>query len=373
MASTYQVQFNGTPADEDFYTQMTTLEVEESVDLPGAFELTLPVSRSSEGDLTFVNDDAYQPYANVSVVVTADEESPECIFDGFVLSHKLHLETGTRSSTLKVWGQDASWLMNLEEKAREWADVTDGAAANSIFGEYGFTPADGNTDDDSSSHSESGNTLYQRSTDIQFLRMLGKRSGKFVRVACKDKPGDRTGYFVRPAVDGDPAVIMPLNDPEAWAAEAIDLEWDVARPTEAAANQALLDTTDDAGAAANETSSGVTALDDRDLTTFAGRPFKARLTAAAFDADDLGARARALLTDAGWFVRCEGEADLARVKKVLRAGTVVQIDGAGSVHSGKYLVWSVRHTIGQDSHKMKFVLKRNALGPAPSGGAGGLF
>jgi hypothetical protein len=44
----------------------------------------------------------------------------------------------------------------------------------------------------------------------------------------------------------------------------------------------------------------------------------------------------------------------------------------GSLHSGRYLVWSVRHTINADAHTMKFVLVRNAIGPAPSGGAGGL-
>lgn len=373
MASTFQVRFDGTPADEDFYAQMTMLEVEESVDMPGAFELTLPVSRSAEGDLTHVNDDAYQPYAKVAVVVTADGEAPECIFDGYVLAQKLHLETGTQSSTLRVWGQDASWLMNLEEKAREWAEVTDGAAANTIFGEYGFTPAAGNTDDDSGGHAETGNTLYQRSTDIQFLRMLARRSGKIARVACQNAPGVYTGYFVRPAADAAPAVVMPLNDPEAWAVDALDFEWDIARPTEAAANQALFDSDEETGAQAEESDSGLAPLDERTLAAFAGRPFKARLTAAAFDAADLSARLQALLGEAGWFARCEGEADLSRVGKVLRAGTVVQINGAGSVHSGKYLVWSVRHTISQDAHKMKFVLKRNAVGPAPVSGGGGLF
>ena len=49
-------------------------------------------------------------------------------------------------NTVKVWGQDASWLMNLTEQAKEWVDVTDGSAASSIFGNYGFTPDPGNLD-----------------------------------------------------------------------------------------------------------------------------------------------------------------------------------------------------------------------------------
>ena len=54
-------------------------------------------------------------------------------------------------------------------------------------------------------------------------------------------------------------------------------------------------------------------------------------------------------------------------------GTVVLINGAGTLNSGKYYVWSVRHTITADSHKMKFMLVRNAVGPQPSGSSAGLL
>ena len=87
---------------------------------------------------------------------------------------------------------------------------------------------------------------------------------------------------------------------------------------------------------------------------------------------ELTLRAASLLRESGWFVRCEGEADVARLGVVLRAGAIVSVVGIGTLHSGSYLVWSVRHTITADAHKMKFVLVRNAVGPAPSGGAGGL-
>ena len=60
------------------------------------------------------------------------------------------------------------------------------------------------------------------------------------------------------------------------------------------------------------------------------------------------------------------------LKQVLRVGTVVAVEGCGSLLSGKYLVWSVRHTITTQAHAMSFVLVRNAMGPAPSGGGGGL-
>ncbi|MBK8211878.1 MAG: hypothetical protein IPK78_19985 [Rhodospirillales bacterium] len=50
-------------------------------------------------------------------------------------------------------------------------------------------------------------------------------------------------------------------------------------------------------------------------------------------------------------------------------GTIAQVDGAGQLHSGNYFVWSVRHTITAESHSMRFVLVRNAVGGMTRQGA----
>src|SRR6266403_3674850 len=192
MASTFQLLMDGTAA-ADLYPEIASLEVEESADMPGAIQITLPVDRSDNGDLTFVSDSRFRPFANLAVVATPEGKSDECIFDGYVLSHKLHLDKGTTASKLEVWGQDASWLMNLEEKIKEWIDVTDANVANSIFEDYDITPSSENTQDDSPAHTEDGHSLMQRGSDIQFLRGLARRNGKLCRVTCVDKPGKRTG------------------------------------------------------------------------------------------------------------------------------------------------------------------------------------
>lgn len=373
MPSTFSLLLNGTPADDKLVTALSMLEVEENADLPGAIQLRLPVDTTDDGDLTYVSDGRFAPFANIAVVVTADGGSPQCIFDGYVLSHKLHVETGTTASTLEVWGQDASWLMNLDEKTREWVDVTDADVANAVFGDYGVTPSPGNTDDDSPSHTEDGHSLMQRATDIQFLRTLARRNGKLCRVACTDQPGQRTGYFAKPKLDGDPATTLSLNDPDTWNVAALDIEWEATRPTAVAARQALFTGNDEDGVGADTKDSGLPLLDQRGLADFAGRTMTVILTAPVDDGGELGMRARSLLREAGWFVRCEGEADVARLNAILRAGTVVQLGGLGALHSGKYYVWTVRHSITAESHRMKFVLVRNAVGAPPSGSSSGLL
>ena len=57
MGSSYQIFFNNQAAPPEFYTAIASLEVEENMDLPGAVQLNLPVSRNDSGDLTYVSDD----------------------------------------------------------------------------------------------------------------------------------------------------------------------------------------------------------------------------------------------------------------------------------------------------------------------------
>jgi phage protein D len=209
----------------------------------------------------------------------------------------------------------------------------------------------------------------QRASDIQFLRNLARRNGKVCRVACADKPGVRTGYFAKPKLDGDPVVTLTLNDPEHWTVGALNLEWDATRATSVIARQATFDDSSASGVSADTTDSGLKLLSDQDLATFSGKPMQVILTAPVDDAGELQLRAEALLRDALWFVRCEGDADLERLGVILRAGMIVAISGLGALYSGNYLVWSVRHIIKPDSHVMKFVLVRNAVGKAAAGGA----
>lgn len=373
MASTYSLLLDGSPADDGIVTAISSIEVEENADLPGAVLLKLAVSRTSDGDLDWPGDKRLGPFVNVAVVATPEGESDQCIFDGYVLSQRLHVETGVTASTLEVWGQDASWLMNMEEKVREWADVTDADVASSIFGDYGITPAGANSDDDSPSHTEDGHTLMQRATDIRFLQMLARRNGKLCRVACTDTPGDRIGYFAKPDLSAEPVVTLQPNDPAAPSVGALDIDWDVTRPTSVGASQATFDDDDPDGVSGDADDSGLSPLDARGLADFTGKTMTVLLTAPVGDAGELGMRARSLLRESEWFVRCEGEADVSRLHVVLRVGQIVELDGIGTLHSGKYLVWSVRHTITGDAHRMRFRLVRNAVGPASSGGAGGLL
>jgi hypothetical protein len=321
MSTLFDIIIGGTTA-KDFDTDIVELEVEENADLPGAFSLTLPVALTSMGDYDTPSDPRLAPLSNIAVVA----------------------------------------------QAREWADVTDGAAANSLFGDYGFTPDPSNLDDDSPTHTSDGATLMQRASDAQFLRTLARRSGKLFRVFCTDVPGQRTGFFAAPDLSADPAITLILNDSTAANVNTLDITFDVTRPSAVNAYQALFTDSDSdtSGAGGNFTNDGLPTMSDQDLPTVATSTVTALLTTPAADAGTLTQRANSLLREAGWFVRCEGTTDADLLGSILRVGNIVALNAAGAIHSGNYLVWTVRHKITAEKHEMHFVLVRNALGtPEP--------
>ena len=360
--STYQVLFNGSPAEQEFYDVVSKLEVEENADLPGAISLQLPVA-AKDGELTWVGDARIAPYANVAVVATPDGGDQQCIFDGYVLTHKVRMPSGPSGATVDVWGQDASVLMGLTDTVKEWSGLSDSDVASQIFSTYGFSASSDNSSESTPTHTEDEHTLMQRASDADFLRRLARRTGRWFRVVCASQAGQRTGYFATPSLTATPVVTIDLNDPKTSSVPSLDFSWDVTRPNSVAARQASLTDDDQEGVSADTSDSGLKPLDQQDLATFAGRTRTVLLTAAA-DTAELPARAAGLLREAGWFARCEGTADVNVLKQVLRVGSVVAVEGCGSLLSGSYLVWSVRHTITTQAHAMAFVLVRNAMGPA---------
>jgi hypothetical protein len=212
----------------------------------------------------------------------------------------------------------------------------------------------------------------QRATDAQFLRGLARRGGKLFRVFCTDQPGSRTGYFAMPDLNAEPTLSLFLNDAANANVTALDISFDVMRPSTVKAFNALFtdEAGDDDGAGGSVTDDGLPTMDERGLADVATSDgaVTALLTTTAADSQTLTQRSSALLREAGWFVRCQGTTDAELLGAILRVGTIVQLNTAGSLHSGNYLVWNVRHHITAEKHEMSFVLVRNALGASAGGG-----
>src|SRR5580698_1625752 len=88
----------------DLASAIVELDVEENVDMPGAFAITLPVKVTAAGDYDMPNDSRLAPLSNVCITAAASDGQTQCLIDGYVLAQTAHLDTGTAASTVKVWG-----------------------------------------------------------------------------------------------------------------------------------------------------------------------------------------------------------------------------------------------------------------------------
>jgi hypothetical protein len=234
-----------------------------------------------------------------------------------------------------------------------WNDNTDSDAVYSILGNYGLTPDVSSTD---TVHSEDKHSLVQRESDLRFVRRLARRNGFYFWVTCDADTGEETAHFMRPDLGDSPATTLQLNvqPPNILT---FDLNWNAENPTSVEGTQIDLDTKDDI--VGDLAGSPQTLLGDESLLDITGDTRSIHVAAPADDAGDMQARSQGALVESDWFIRASCKTSLHLLGTLVRAHTIVEIQGAGRRHSGNYLVSGVRHLIDAADHIMEIELVRN--------------
>lgn len=339
-------------ADEEL-AQASTVEVYERMGETSTYKIRYDVD-IREGDLPLLSDSRVDAGSALSILTIIDD-STHCLVKGPVHGQQIRLEHGGDGSWLEVQGSDTSIVMDRETRSVVWADVTDSDAVSNILKKYGYKPDIQTT---KASHSKKKHALAQRDSDLRFVRRLARRNGFLFWITSDDK-GVETAHFKRPPLEGQSTgeLVINLASPNL---ESLDINWDVERPTSVEGWQLDLNTKEDLNAGVAK--SPQTILGDRSLKAITGDTRSVHLAAPADDAGDLQARGEAALIEADWFIRATCQTDLGKLGKLVRAHTVIELQGAGSRHSGKYFVAGVRHTIDATDHRMDLELVRNAWG-----------
>lgn len=329
------------------------VEVEQHLNEPSQYRLHYGID-IVDGDIPMSVEGKLDPGAMISVSVPGEETA--CLIKGPVYRQQIGLQHGGEGSTLIVHGGDSRLLMDREAKSAVWADVTDSDAVAAILGGYGFAS---DVETTGAGHYEDKHTLIQRDTDYAFVKRLARRNGFLFWIDC-DGSGVETAHFKRPPVDGGVAIDLIINFADANI-RSLDIEWDVERPTSSEARQldasGLVDITGDVGA------TPLAALGTSSLQQITGDKRSVFVSAASDDAGDLTARAEAAVIEAEWFVRTRCMTSVAKLgDRVVMPAQIVNVRGAGSRHSGTYLVESVNHRIDQANHSMEINLIRNSWG-----------
>ncbi|MEX0762681.1 MAG: hypothetical protein WD208_13565 [Dehalococcoidia bacterium] len=344
-----EIQINAVPDPE--LMGSGSVEVYERAGRPTTYRLRYPVGINDDGDLTMLSEARFDPGSEVSILVPIGG-TQECLVKGPVRGQSMHLDHAAAASWVEVLGSDTTVAMDRENKVTVWADMTDSDVASNILASHGYAPDVHST---STGHAEDRHALVQRDTDLGLLRRLARRNGFHFWVTCDDS-GMETAHF-RPAVlDGGSIVFLSINQ-EMPNINALDIQWDVERPTSVESTE--LDARAGSDINGATTSSGARVLGAANLQAITGDVRSTRLTAPVDDAGDLTSRSAAVLGEAEWFVQANTSTTLARLGALVRLHTLANVSGIGSRHSGDYYVTGVRHLVDSSQHRMEIELSRN--------------
>jgi len=352
----YTLLVDGRPAPAELAEAVEEVEVETHLALADILRLRLGIGLIDGGSgWSLIDEGSFARLSSVRLVATIDG-APTAIFDGHVAETTVELSDDPAHASLEVVALDPTALMNLEERVREWPNLTDSAIATVVFGEHGMVPV---VDETRPARTQLDTTVIQRDTDIRFLRHLAARNGFDVYAAPTSGPGVVEGHFHSPKLASKPAGVLSVALGEATNVAAFSARHEMLRPTTAAGADV------DAGGVDEQTgearSPAQPALGRRALLN-GDRPRHTLLRAGGLStAPELETLAQATVDRSTWAVVAEGEVETAVYAGVLIPGQTVLVRGAGTTLSGTYLVERVGHHIAGQRYSQRFTLRRNAL------------
>lgn len=351
----YLLTIDGDPADAELLDAVQEVEVDMTVDAASSFRLRIGITQDENGGWPLLDEDPFPPLAAVGIRIQVGSSLPEAVLNGYVAAQNVVYADEPGASTLEVSGMDATLLMNLEEKVRQWPAMSDSAIAAAIWAEYEVTPMGGTT---SPVLSDPEGTTIQRGTDIRFLRRLAQRNGFECYVQPEGLTGLDIGYFQAPALEGSPQAVLTVATGEETNVSGFTVRYEMTRPT--SAKVLSLDARTKQQQSAEVSSAAARALG---RTATLGRLSPTPLVQAAETAlvasADLRTLAQAIVDRSSFVVVAEGEVGAGT--GILRPGGLVNIRGAGELYDGSYYLTRVRHRLTRTIYTQRIQAWRNAV------------
>jgi phage protein D len=396
----YQIAFNGEAVDDDFYSDVVSLIVEENTTRASTFYLQLTILLQSDGSWSYLDDDRFALFTKVSIKIgftggsglagalgsltgsTGGNSGLEPVFDGYITAVDMSLGSRPGDTHIDVRGMDTSILMSLEEKIASWPNLADSDIVQQIVSNYGVQVQ---VDATATVHQENDTTIVQRSTDIQFVRDLAQRNSREFYFETDKASGNVIAYFLAPQLDGTRQPDLAIQFGEQTSnLHSFTTRLIGQRPLNVKTEQ--MDVQANSPNTAQVSDTQFVKLGKNDLNTLVGGPLDSLVTPKdaraqmlilgppTSDSAELQTVAQAVRDEAGWFIAANGDINSEAYQAVLRPHRLVLVKGAGKQYSGKYYVTSVVHRLqGDGSYTQTFEARRNARdldGSEQFGGSG---
>jgi hypothetical protein len=300
-----------------------------------------------DNDYPLLKEATIGPESPLSIFVP-DSVLPACLVKGPVYGQNVQIMAGGAESWVEVLGGDTTVAMNREEKVEVWSDVRDADVVTAVVSAYALLP---DVESTSAVHAQLKHSLVQRDTDLRLVRRLARANGCLFWIST-DPLGVETAHFKRPVLDGEPSVTLTVAAPE-----TVRINWDVERATSTSSSQ--LDVGAKTVIDASVPATPLAPLGGQALSAVAPSVRSVLLTAPVDDLADLRARNEGRLIESGFFVKATYTTTFQAVQRVVRAHSLVDLQGIGSRHSGTYFCSAVRHVINEQEHRMDIELLRN--------------
>ena len=349
----------------DMLGALIEMEIEDDHRMASVVRIKLAMTLAN-GTWRFLDDERVKLWSTLAVsTILADSETE--LFKGYITQIRPHLVVDSSDCCLEIIGMDATSLMSVEEKIKDWPDKTDSDIARAIFQDYEL---EAEVEDVDITHEEVVSTIIQRETDINFLKKLARRNG----FECFVK-GD-TGYFRSPSLDEDPQAALAAN----FGADTNLLSFH-ARMNALSTARVVMHQIDHIGKEVLAVTSDVG--EQRQLgaeaaistTVPGGRESRLFVKhAVATTQAEMERLTRALYNESEWLIEGRGEVHTMRYGAALQTRMLVPVKGVGESFSGLYYVTNVKHKFTGGGYAQHFAARRNAA-KAEEGDfeAGGLF
>jgi phage protein D len=341
--------------NENLTQQVSTVEVYEKMDQNTTYKLNFIID-VCDGDIAGPIENDTSPGKTLSILAKAND-SLVCLVKGPVTQQQAHIQHGGAGSRLHIEGEDTAHTMDHTSSFQLSDSASDSDIVSTIINRNSQMIADVEATPDSM-HNEDNHSHVQRETDLSLIRSLARRNGFHFWITYSEE-GLATGHFKPRNLLGEPAAVLIVNH-ENYTIDSLQISADSRVPSQTEGKQLDLRNKSEIG--------GTVTLDDTPLgaeslaQVTSANPQSMHLAPTVDDSGAMQARSRAALREAQWFIQATCHTSLHRLCKVVRNHTVIEVQGAGSKHSGKYYVTGVKHTIDATSHNMDLELARNAWG-----------
>lgn len=349
---------DGTEVRDEVYRDLNAVEIAEFASEPSSFAISLALVHKPDGNYHVLDDegdDAFSPWRRLTIQAGFGDAA-EVLIDGYIGGVTPQFGRDDAESALLIWGHDAAYAMDQEEKIVAWGDRKYSDIAAEIFTNHGLEP---DVADTQLVHATDEHLMLQRGSDWGYLKQLAERVGFEVYVRGAQ------GCFRPPNLTATPQADLALR-----FGVASNLIWFRPQMSSDLPTQVSIARADPISKRVQRATveeSPQHPLGGDSTTRFRhGRsaPGAPRLIVRHHPVgsqQEMEALATGVRRRTDWSVTGEGELDGRRYGRALRPRETVLLKGVGRTFSGAYYVNEVLHHFTRTDYRQRFKVQRNAV------------